>query len=128
MIGEALMVGGFVVVAWAGHNDESRRLARVIELALDDAYALQRHASIDMGLDPHGTELSKQLAGRPMNIWRLWGNLSPAFRLAFLKHLARDMGATVITAEDQAFILGLGFRIRKRMAHIAPDLFQRKAM
>lgn len=114
----------FFCAAWAGHTDISREMAQNFANALDAHQVKVETCAGWMGLDRE--DLSKQLAGqKPLNLWRIGFVMheAPHVYLTFLELETKRFGATLITAEDRAFVLSAARLGQKKMARMLPGFF-----
>lgn len=119
---DVAMLAGFGMAMWAGHTPRSRRLADFVEGALADIELPQKNAELEMELGKDGSTISKQLAGRPLNLWRL-ALLPDLFLIAFAKRILRSFGYVVISPDERDLMLSFAQLGAKRMAKVAPDFF-----
>jgi hypothetical protein len=112
------MIFGFFA-AWQGHTDQSRAFAQDVIAALADCGIAHKAAALDMGIHP--ADFSRQLAGvDPLNAYRLLA-LPGAFQVALLKRQAQRFGASLITAQEREFIVGVAQLGKRRMAKMLPQ-------
>jgi hypothetical protein len=123
VIAISLCAGLSVAIAWCGHNADSAAYAEDFDLALRDCGLTRKTASVQMGLDAGGNELSKMLAGtKPLNVYRVV-KLGPVFTLAMLKRQGARVGATILTQQEREFVLSVARLGRRRVAKVLPGLY-----
>lgn len=110
--------------AWMGHTEMSREIAQSLMKALDAHQVKVETCARWMGVDRE--DLSKQLAGtKPLNLWRIGFVMheAPHVYQTFLALEAKRFGATLVTAEDRAFVLSAARLGAKKMARCLPGFF-----